>query len=298
MSGSLFKKFHYLRSKKEFQRSPLRTIFKLVAWRAHCLLSREATITLVKGSSLKMILPPEWHGQAKLYYAFGWQQDDDLVYLVEKAAAGSIIFDVGANTGAWTLLLSNKVGPGGSVIACEPSGPTYQALAKNVALNRLTNAKIIQVALSDVPGTVRLYHDIDATRNSLGRTRTDDANDFETVCAATLDAVVSELQLGRVDILKIDAEGAEPLVLRGAMKTIEAFRPTILFEINATAMKAVGVPHDAAWRILSQLGYSFYSLETGALIAQTSCPRGGNIWAIHHDEQGDHKHKSSLSSAN
>ena len=280
LSG-LADQFRYLRGTKQFQRFPLKTIFKLAAWKAHCFLSREATIILVRGSSLKIILPPAWHGSSKLCYALGWEHDDDLVYLAAKASPGSVIVDVGANIGVWTLLLSSKVGPDGRVIACEPSEQTYEALARNLSLNRLRNAIPIRVALSDASGTVRLYRAADATRNSLGRTRSDVADDFEDVHAVTLDALVEELQLGHVDILKIDVEGAEPMVLRGAAKTLEAFRPTVLFEINATALKALGLPHDAAWTILSQLGYAFYSLKCGALISQPFCPAGGNIWAIH-----------------
>jgi len=126
LSG-LADQFRYLRGTKQFQRFPLKTIFKLAAWKAHCFLSREATIILVRGSSLKIILPPAWHGSSKLCYALGWEHDDDLVYLAAKASPGSVIVDVGANIGVWTLLLSSKVGPDGRVISrSTASGMPYQ----------------------------------------------------------------------------------------------------------------------------------------------------------------------------
>jgi hypothetical protein len=142
----------------------------------------------------------------------------------------------------------------------------------------------LNVALSDEPGAVRFYHDIDATRNSLGLTR-NEASEFETVRCVTLDAVVSDLNLSHVDFLKIDVEGAEPLVLRGAKQTIEKFRPAILFEINAPAMKALGLPHDTTWAVLNEYGYSFYSLRSGHFAIEESCPPGGNIWAVHKDSE-------------
>jgi hypothetical protein len=78
--SSIRGQFRYLRGKKEFRRAPLKILIKLLAWKAHCLLSREATISLLEGSPLKMILPPEWHGPSKLWYSLGWQNDEDLVY--------------------------------------------------------------------------------------------------------------------------------------------------------------------------------------------------------------------------
>ena len=231
-----------------------------------------------------MILPPEWHGLSKLYYSLGWQNDEDLVYLFANAKPGWLVFDIGANIGAWSLLLSQQVGVCGCVVACEPSQHNYNALVKNIDVNHLGNVKTLDVALSDASGTVRLYHDIDATRNSLGQTR-NEAGEFETVRSITLDAVVRDLQISHVDFLKIDVEGAEPLVLRGAKQTIEKFRPSILFEINAPAMKALGFPHDTSWTILTEYGYAFYSLESGHLAPEASCPPSGNIWAVHKDSK-------------
>jgi hypothetical protein len=147
-------------------------------------------------------------------------------------------------------------------------------------VNQLGNVKTLDVALSDAPGTVRLYHDIDATRNSLGPTRME-AGEFEAVRSITLDAAVRDLQISHVDFLKIDVEGAEPLVLRGATQTIERFKTAILFEINAPAMKALGFGHDKTWTILNGYGYAFYSLESGHLAPEVSCPSSGNIWAVH-----------------
>jgi FkbM family methyltransferase len=272
----------YLRSRKVFRRSPLRTLIRLLAWKTHCLLSREATVSLLEDSPLKIVLPPAWHGQSKLYYSLGWRGDEDLLYLYENAKPGWLVFDIGANIGAWSLLLSAKVGAHGCVVACEPCRQSYSALAKNISVNHLKNVTMLDVALSEAPGTAPLYHDIDATRNSLGPTR-EKAGEFETIRSITLDAAVRDLQISRVDFLKIDVEGAEPLVLRGARQTIEEFKPAILFEINAPAMKALGLPHDTSWKILREHGYEFYSLESGHLVPEASCPPGGNIWAIHKD---------------
>ena len=283
--SSIRGQFRYLRGKKEFRRAPLKILIKLLAWKAHCLLSREATISLLEGSPLKMILPPEWHGLSKLWYSLGWQNDEDLVYLFANAKAGWLVFDIGANIGAWSLLLSQKVGACGCVVACEPSRHSYNALVKNIAVNHLGNVKTLDVALSDAPGSARLYHDIDATRNSLGLTRENERAEFETVRCITLDAAVRDLQISNVDFLKIDVEGAEPLVLRGAKQTIEKFKPAILFGINASAMKALGLPHDTAWAILNEYGYAFYSLKSGRFAPEESCPPSGNIWAVHKDSK-------------
>jgi tRNA A58 N-methylase Trm61 len=66
-----------------------------------------------------MFLPPHWHGHPKLLYAFGWHFDPDLQFLASKITPGAVVFDVGANVGTWSLVLSEAIETNGKVFACE-----------------------------------------------------------------------------------------------------------------------------------------------------------------------------------
>ena len=271
----------FLASKPQFRDAPVRTAMRLGAWRVHCLLSQGATIELAS-TPMRMTLPPQWHGHPKLLYTFGWQFDEELPFLATRLRKGDTVFDIGANIGTWSLILSHAVGAAGRVFAYEPARATFDALSDNLSLNAAPNIVASRCAVSDARGTLRLYHDVDASRNSLGRTRTVSSGDFEEVPAVTLDALATDLAIDALDFIKIDVEGAEPLAFAGGQATIERFTPVILFEVVPKALGALGFSYDASWRILAELGYEFYGLESGALRRVAACPvDGGNFWAIH-----------------
>lgn len=235
------------------------------------------------GTPLRLFLPPQWHGPPKVFYALGWRFDPELPFLARNLSRGDIIFDIGANIGAWSLVLSEAVGENGRVFAYEPTLTTYETFSRNVALNSIGNIAACRYALSNTNNKIKLYHDIDCSRNSLGHTRTTlDVLAYEEVRARTLDDLVSEHALERLDFIKIDVEGAEPLVLEGARRTLKRFKPTILFEVNPGALAELGFQHDSAWQILSDLGYRFYDLRSEALRRVLHCTTEiSNLWAIH-----------------
>lgn len=136
---------------------------------------------------------------------------------------GMTVVDVGANVGWFTLLAARLVGPRGLVVAFEPDPQLFDMLADNVELNGYEHhVQLHRAALADVHGSAPFHA---ATRhrgngslvpalNQLG----DASAEIVTydVTLTTLDA----LQLPSVDVMKVDAEGAEPRVFRGARDTV------------------------------------------------------------------------------
>ena len=278
----VLQQIQFLIGKKQFKNAPLKTITRLISWKLHCLFAKEALIVL-EGTQLRMALPPHWHGHPKLLYTFGWHFDTELPYLASNMSKDAVVFDIGANVGTWSLILSEVVGPRGKIFAYEPTLSTFDTLSKNVAINARTNILAFRYALCNKNDKIRLYHDVDSSRNSLGHTRSDDAtSEYEEVPARTLDAVASELSLDKLDFIKIDVEGAEPLVFEGAHETLIRFKPTILFEVNPKALAELGFAHDSSWRILSNLGYRFHELQSDGLKEVFTCPAEmTNLWALH-----------------
>jgi FkbM family methyltransferase len=143
--------------------------------------------------------------------------------------AGDVYLDIGAYIGWYTIQASEAVGSSGRVIALEPDATNRRQLENNISLNRLSNCLTVPKAAwdrnekigwhaSDVP----VWHKADVHEHA------------HLVQAITIDALVNELGLKRVDWIKMDIEGGEIEALRGAEQTLELFRPVLFIEVHET----------------------------------------------------------------
>ena len=152
------------------------------------------------------------------------------VYRREMLERGMNVIDVGANIGVYTILAAEKVGKNGKVIAIEPEPENYQQLLKNIRLNNFQNVIPVNIALSDHNGLEKLYISHWAGLHSLVSQK-GKVSSIE-VSTKTVDKLLEELDLKKVDIIKIDTEGAEIPILKGAEKTLKA-NPNIKIIIAA-----------------------------------------------------------------
>ncbi len=155
----------------------------------------------------------------------------------EELAEGATFVDIGANIGWFSLLAASLVGPTGRVIAIEPNPRNVALLRQSAKDNGFENIEVVAVALSERPGAAALETD-----GSNGRLILVDGPPTQAVEASfvvatyPLDTVLNEVGAGRVDAIKIDVEGAEPLVLRGATRTISESRPVLVSEFYPLAL--------------------------------------------------------------
>ena len=276
---SLRAQWDYLKSQPGFHRSPIRVVTHLLSWRWRTWLGRPATIRLPR-QQLTLALPPEWHGAAKLLYIFRDDYEPDLAVLQKFLVPGGVMVDVGANYGIFSLNAARLVGPTGKVLAFEPAQNNFSTFKKNLALNNVSQVRALRMALAEKPGRLRLYHDPDPTRNSLAPGS--NAQDFEEVEVNTLDAVLKANGVAKVDFIKIDVEGADELVCRGALETLRSCLPPVFFENNSSAALRMGLKANGTSAVLAQLGYGFYQCEGERLIKLASAdPPEGNILALH-----------------
>src|SRR6202043_1834033 len=127
-----------------------------------------------------------------------------------------------------TLFAARKIGERGMVLAIEPSTRECGRLLKNVGINSLSNVRLLQNAVSDSRSDADLLvaEDERSGHNTLGAFAYDTPlATKETVRTERLDDIVLREGLSRVDIVKLDVEGAELLALKGAVRIIERFRP-------------------------------------------------------------------------
>jgi FkbM family methyltransferase len=140
-----------------------------------------------------------------------------------KPRKGDVVVDIGAHYGFYTLNASRLVGSKGMVLSFEPHPDNYRGLLMNMRLNDVKNVKTFNTALGDFDGRAKLY----VQSHSGGHSIFFRSGNHISVELAKLDTFMERLALERVDLIKIDAEGAELSILRGAWKVIQKFKPNL-----------------------------------------------------------------------
>jgi FkbM family methyltransferase len=155
---------------------------------------------------------------------------------------GATFADVGANVGYYTWFAAAVVGPAGRVLAFEPGPYAYDSLQRVIRENGVGNVECWQVALSDRSGRGTLYVPQRAVGN-YNPSLTPYLPDMEPieVSIETLDALLERLDVRRIDLMKVDVEGHELCVFRGAERAIRERRiGAILCEFNEGYQEGAG----------------------------------------------------------
>lgn len=158
--------------------------------------------------------------------------DPPIAFIEKYLSPGATVLDVGANIGV-VCCSADAVGAK-TVHAFEASPSVFECLRQTVGENSLHSVIIHNVALSDHEGVLSFVEDPDFLAGSRAANSSDAAR-FEVPCR-TLDAIVGELDLGKIDLIKIDVEGHERAVLNGAVRTLETHRPVCLIELNSYSL--------------------------------------------------------------
>jgi FkbM family methyltransferase len=173
--------------------------------------------------------------------------------LVRELKHGEVFFDIGANAGFFSLLASKQVGEKGHVFTFEPLAENIETVRAQVELNRISNCTVVEAAISDSVGEVRLWEGPNTSTAHIG-TRGYEQRVVKSVKSITLDEFVRTTRLP--NFIKMDIEGAEIQALQGSDALLSGPNPPrFLIELHG----------EMAWRqvreILEQAGYSFYTLE-------------------------------------
>ena len=191
----------------------------------------------------------------------GWYEPDTVQVFSTLLRPGAVFLDVGAAFGQYTLLASRAVGDTGRVYAFEPDPVSFGLLCGNVKRNRLGNVTTAQIALGDAAGALDLYI---GSPDNLGTTSLSRPYNH-TGQTVRVDVVPLDQCLERVDLIKIDVEGAESLVIRGAEKVL-ATRPTLVIEFEETNQARFGSSCAELARMLRTMGYVLESILEGERI--------------------------------
>jgi len=169
----------------------------------------------------------------------GWTIYDGLYYIVPfdavsvvsevkrvylKPKKGDVVLDAGAHYGFYTLLASQLVGAKGCVLAFEPNLHNYRKLVANLRLNGIGNVRAYNLALGRFNGQTKLYTDGESGGHSTFLRR---GPRYHNVRMARLDTIITQMGLEKLDLIKIDTEGAELSILEGAREVIQKFKPKL-----------------------------------------------------------------------
>ena len=167
--------------------------------------------------------------------------------------------DVGANIGALTLVAAKRLAKG-RVLAFEPVPQIFEQLSRNVALNDLSRVTLFNIGLFDRAGSLPMYRKQDIQFGLINEgvpSLFSNEGDREevTVPLRRFDDVAHEFGLEHLDVMKIDVEGAEAMVLRGAEASIRRFRPVIITEPSEENFRRAGYTADDLISYLRLLEY-------------------------------------------
>lgn len=209
----------------------------------------------------------DWH----IYFGLLEGPKDKLYSLSNP---GDVVIDVGANIGETSLGLASRVGKRGRVIAFEPDPAMVAKCQRNFELNECENLLLEPLALGDAPAN-HLLASVSARNpggNRILPAHSAEVSHAVAVRAVRLDDYLAEKGIDRVSLIKIDVEGFEHNVLRGAKSTIEKSKPRLFVELSTANLREQGSSPSAIVSEIRSWGYRVVHAESGAEIDEHSLP--------------------------
>ena len=178
----------------------------------------------------------------------------------ELIKPGMVVADIGANFGYYTLQFGRLVGKSGYVYAFEPVDRYRIRLLEHLKMNNIINVEVINKALSNKQGKAQIsVGECSGTFHWCSQQR---AEEVQEVLITTLDIFVEENKIQKLDFLKVDLDGHEPMFLEGAQNTLTKLKPIVLIEFCQYSLYAAGYQ---GWELADQLeslGYVLYNERT------------------------------------
>jgi len=199
-----------------------------------------------------------------------WGEDiGDLRFLWKYLRPGMTFLDIGAHHGVYSVIAAKKLGSSGRVVAFEPSPRERERLLVHLRHNGAKSVTVEPLALAEEEGKASFTIVVKGftTMNSLRPPPINHPTEQVTVDTTTVDSYFESRQIDRVDLVKIDTEGGELAVFRGASKLLSQFRPVIVCEVLDLVTRAWGYRATEIVKALEAYGYQWFeTLADGRLV--------------------------------
>jgi len=171
-------------------------------------------------------------------YIFGTYEPDITQAVTEHCKPGWVVCDIGAHHGYFSLLMSKIIGTGGYCFAFEPLSENYDCIVKTIQANSLTNITVEQLAVSNHSNQKELHtipQEFAKSRfvNNIAPSEAYKFSKTVIVKTTSLDDYFKNCGIPRIDMIKIDVEGAESQVIVGAQSILNKYNPILIMEIHA-----------------------------------------------------------------
>jgi FkbM family methyltransferase len=182
------------------------------------------------------------------------------------------MFDLGANFGYYAIAIASKLRGNCRIYAFEPNPPTMRRFRRNIELNSIRGVFPQDAGLSDAPGYAQV---VDRSGNSgasyLDKTLAAPAGS-PRIPITTLDSFIEHHPIDRLDLIKMDIEGAELRALQGGAETLRTFKPAILIELNPGTYQREGYSVGDVMVFLEDLGYEIFTIKPRARVTRDHLP--------------------------
>ncbi|MFN0188030.1 MAG: FkbM family methyltransferase [Bacteroidia bacterium] len=195
-----------------------------------------------------------------IYYGLNVENRNDLYCLVKR---DMVLFDIGSNIGETLLNFAKLTGEKGKVYGFEPVPHTYGKCSNNIALNRFNNVSVSQIALSNKEETLFFQEPNNNNSGGVFMNKSNTPGSYK-VEGITLDAYVERVGIKVLDLIKVDVEGFETNVLKGASETCKKFRPKLFVEVDDVNLKSQGSSADELIKLISSYGYRISKIDAAA----------------------------------
>lgn len=219
------------------------------------------------------IFPVYDKGIERTIYERGIYEEGTLWCFKEIIKKGQVIFDVGGNIGLTTVYASKLTGRKGKVYSFEPMPETFQLLKENIEINRLKNVEPINLALSNEARKAIMFENLNINRGAASLYSSNNRSNGINVKLSTLDAFCEKLSIDHIDFIKIDIEGEELNMLKGAMSFfLKADKKPILCIEFSRDVTSANSPDDIYSLLRFELNYDLFKLREGKEIISSLIP--------------------------
>lgn len=226
-----------------------RSLWRALYWQISKRLKSRPTDIDIQG--LRLRCHPDSHSASRALYFSGMPDYWEMRFMLDYLRPGDRFIDVGANVGLYTLLAASIVSPSGHIDAFEPGTTASARFQENMEINQLTNVTLHRLALSDVAGFMRFNRTEDdccAHISPIGQ----DGSECSLVRTVRLD---THLPTEFYAMAKLDIEGYEPFVVRGAAHLMDQGRLPVLLLEMAGYSKRFGISTSDFIAEINRLGY-------------------------------------------
>lgn len=261
-------------SRSDMRQSPVKAVWRRAWWKIRWRLNHSLWPMTLSGDV--PVLVPRTGAGALIYY-LGNSEPAIAQFITRFLRPGQVVFDVGAHLGEYTLLAAHRVGSTGRVYAFEPNPEMAEVLQRNVMLNQVTQVHVFETAAADHDGEAAFELHREASISAL-LSRTADRKDITRtiqVPVRSLDSVWEWMGNLPVNLIKIDVEGAELEVLKGATRLLKQppdYAPVLVFEYSPRNYARFGHTGADVLEYLHQYGYVFFRCEAQGVLVPSLIP--------------------------